>query len=89
MVTSLLDELLRGHGLATEMDGDAIRIPALGQRWQAEIVRELDHSVQLDVRIELWRGRRIIESVTGLGRGELAAADAMTNPSRSVAKLSS
>jgi hypothetical protein len=77
MVTGLLEELLRGHGLAVERSGDLLRIPTLAQTWEAAIVRELEYTVQLDVRIELWQGRTLVESVTGLGRGAEAQADAI------------
>src|SRR5262245_61446603 len=76
MVTETLDRLLRGHQLATEGTDDGIRVPALGQTWQSAIGRELTHAVQLDVRIELWPGRWLVESVTGLGTGEQAIASA-------------
>jgi hypothetical protein len=72
-----LDELLRGHGLATVIDHDAVRIPALSQSWRPRIVREMPHSIQLDVAIELWPGRTVLESVVGLGTGEPASADAI------------
>lgn len=75
MVIDLLEELLRAHGLVTERRDDHIHI--LGQRWQPAIVRELEHAIQLDVRIELWPGRWLVESVTGLGTGEAARRDAL------------
>ena len=72
-----LDELLRGHGLATVIDNDAVRIPALSQSWRPRIARELPHSIQLDVAIELWPGRTVLESIAGLGTGEPAYVDAL------------
>jgi hypothetical protein len=72
-----LDELLRGHGQATVIEDDAVRIPALSQTWRARVVRELESSVQLDVAIDLWPGRTVLESVVGLGTGEPAYADAI------------
>jgi hypothetical protein len=70
-----LAELLRHHGVPAEEKGGQLR--ALDRTWDARIVRELDHAIQLDVRIELWPGRWLVESVSGLGSGEEARADAL------------
>jgi hypothetical protein len=72
-----LSALLRAHGLDVELREDHIFVPSFGQRWEAEVVRELEHAIQLDVRIELWRGRWLVESVTGLGAGDAARNDAL------------
>ncbi len=75
VVNDPLIRLFRSHGVETEADHDWVRLPN-GMRMQALI---WDHEssgpvamVQLDVFVELWTGRRIVESCGGFGedRGE-------------------
>jgi hypothetical protein len=70
VVNDPLEGLFRTHGVQTEKEDDWIRLPN-GMRARALV---WDHEssgtltmVQLDVFVELWTGRRIVESCGGFG----------------------
>lgn len=79
-----LAEILRAHGVAMQEEGDWLRVSPGGPHLHAvfiEMRSEPGVSMwQLDVHLEPWTGRRIIESVAGFGTTEQEAwHDALTN----------
>ena len=83
-VDTLLDELLRGHGVKTAAHETGIALPELDIKARATIGQEIPRpngtSVQLDVFFELWPGRTLIESCGGFGTTrDDAIRDAMGN----------
>ncbi|MFY0570550.1 DUF6348 family protein [Archangium lansingense] len=85
--TPLLRMLLQPHGVTCLEEGDWLRLGPSGPRAQAWFVDPRTHpnhrAVQLDVVLELWTGRVLIESFGGVGEtAEEAERDAFENFAR-------
>lgn len=78
LVNDPLNGLFRSHGVQTEKDGDWIRLPngmrARALAWDHESSDTLT-MVQLDVFVELWAGRRVVESCGGFGEDRAEAIE--------------
>src|SRR5437016_11651608 len=68
-LNNALGQLFRAHGVESLPSGDWLHFPDHGYWANAQIVREIDNPkaliLQLDVRLQLARGRTLIESVGG------------------------
>ncbi|WNG37225.1 hypothetical protein F0U61_28785 [Archangium violaceum] len=85
--TPPLRELLQLHDVTCLEEGDWLRLGPSGPRAQAWFVNAQSHpshhSVQLDVVLELWTGRVLIESFGGFGKtAQEAERDAFENLAR-------
>ena len=74
----ILCDLFQSHGVQAHLDGDWIVLPERGRRARAEVfdhegAPEGTRTVQLDVTLELWTGRRVIDSCGGVGTTHAAA----------------
>ncbi|RKG50555.1 hypothetical protein D7X30_37520 [Corallococcus sp. AB011P] len=79
-----LAELLRAHGLALQEEGEWLRVSPRGPRLQAMFTDTRTEpgncTRRLDVWLEPWTGRWVVESVVGFGNTEEEALnDALTN----------